>query len=130
MKKVLFVCVHNAGRSQMAEAYFNHWSMVKVVAVSAGTEPVRHINPVVAHAMVEDGIDISEQRPKLFTSDMANNADRIITMGCEVGGVCPVILISQEDWGIDDPAGKPIVKVRQIREAIKVRVAALIRELE
>ena len=130
MKKVLFVCVHNSGRSQMAEAFFNHWSTVKALAASAGTEPAKYINPAVAQAMIEDGIDISKQQPKMLTPDMAKNADRIITMGCGVENICPVSSISQEDWGIDDPAGEPIVKVRQIREAIKTRVAALIRELE
>lgn len=114
----------------MAEAFFNHWSTVKALAASAGTEPAKYINPAVAQAMIEDGIDISKQQPKLFTPDMAKNADRIITMGCGVENICPVSSISQEDWGIDDPAGEPIVKVRQIREAIKTRVAALIRELE
>lgn len=114
----------------MAEAFFNHWVKVKVLAASAGTEPARHINPTVAQVMIEDGIDISQQQPKLLTPDMAKNADRIITMGCGVESTCPVSFISQEDWGIDDPAGEPVVKVRQIREAIKAMVAALIRELE
>lgn len=130
MRKVFFVCVHNSGRSQMAEAFFNHWAKVKVLAMSAGTEPAKYINPTVAQAMIEDGIDISKQRPKLFTPDLAKNADRVITMGCGVENICPVSSISQEDWGIEDPAGEPIVKVRQIREVIKTRVAALIRELE
>ncbi len=129
MKKVLFVCVHNSGRSQMAEALFNRYAMGRAQAFSAGTQPASHINPTVAEAMKEVGIDISTQRPKMLTLQMLDEADRVITMGCAVENVCPAALVPTEDWQLDDPEGKPIEKVRELRDDIQSRVRKLIDEI-
>ncbi len=129
MKKVLFVCVHNAGRSQMAEALFNHYATGKAQAFSAGTQPASHVNSTVAEAMREVGIDISAQRPKMLTIEMLDEADRVITMGCAVENVCPAALVPTEDWQLEDPEGKPIEKVREIRDQIEKRVEGLIEEV-
>lgn len=126
MKKVLFVCVHNSGRSQMAEAFFNHLAKDGAKATSAGTSPASRINPTVAEVMQETGIDIRRQRPRPLTPQLLKNADRVITMGCGEEEVCPASFIPTEDWGLEDPAGKPIEKVRQIRDEISARVRALI----
>jgi arsenate reductase len=127
-KRVLFVCVHNAGRSQMAEAFFNHLAGNKAAGFSAGTQPATEINPAVVQVMREAGIDISSQKPKMLTLKMMENANRVITMGCSTEGVCPASIVPTEDWGIEDPEGKPIEKVRQIRVTIRNKVAALIKE--
>ena len=130
MKTVLFVCVHNAGRSQMAEAFFNHLAKGRAQAYSAGTQP-SSLNPVVVEAMRETGIDISKNKPKLMTLEMAEQADRVITMGC--GGIeeaCPGAIIQAEDWGIEDPHFKSIEVVRKIRDEIKGRVSMLLDEIE
>ena len=129
MKKVLFVCVHNAGRSQMAQAFFNQMAKGKAKSFSAGTQPADKVNPVVVEAMREVGIDISRQKPKLLTLEMVEGADRVITMGCGVEGVCPASFVPTEDWQLEDPEGKPIEQVRQIRDEVKARVAGLIKEL-
>ena len=129
MKKVLFVCVHNAGRSQMAEAFFSRLAEGKALALSAGTEPASRVNPVVVGAMREVGIDISHQKPKLLTLEMLENVDRVITMGCGVEGVCPASFVPTEDWELEDPEDKPIEKVRQIRDEIKAKVDELVRTL-
>ena len=130
MKKVLFVCVHNSGRSQMAEAFFNRLAKGKAVAISAGTKPAIQVNPIVGQAMLEVGVDIRNQKPKLLTSEMLENTDRVITMGCNVEQACPAALVPTEDWELEDPEGKPIEKVRQIRDEVKVKVGALIKELQ
>lgn len=129
MKKVLFVCVHNSGRSQMAEAFFNQLAKGEAVATSAGTRPAAHVDRNVADAMCEVGIDIRQQRPKPLTFEMLESADRVITMGCGVEEVCPASFIPTEDWTLEDPEGKPIEKVRQIRDQIRVKVEVLVKEL-
>lgn len=131
MKKILFVCVENAGRSQMAEAFANHYGKGKVVASSAGVMLGERVNPVVVEAMKEKGIDISMNKPKLLTTKMAEEADQIITMGCSVEKFCPAPLLKNViDWGLEDPKGKPIEKVRQIRDEIEKRVLKLASELQ
>ena len=130
MKNVLFVCIHNAGRSQMAEAFFNRMVEGKAVGFSAGTQITETINPVVVEAMQEVGIDISREKPKMLTLDMMDRADKVITMGCGVEGVCPASFIPTEDWKLEDPAGKPIEIVRRIRDEIKLRVEKLIVEMD
>ena len=129
MKRVLFVCVHNAGRSQMARAYLRALSGGRVHAESAGTEPAPHVNPVVVEAMREKGIDVSDERPKLLTQEMADGADRIITMGCSVEDACPAVMMPTEDWALEDPQGKSLDEVRRIRDDIERRVRELITEL-
>ncbi len=128
--KVLFVCVENAGRSQMAEAFAKTYGKGKVEAISAGTMPVEELNPVVIEAMREKGIDLSTNRPKLITNQMVQEADMIIVMGCSAQGFCPAPLLNKvTDWGIEDPKDKPIEKVRAIRDEIEGRVKKLIEEM-
>ena len=129
MRKILFVCVHNAGRSQMAEAFFNQLAKGKARGFSAGTQLADKVNPVVVETMSEVGIDISRRKPKLLTLKMLEDADRVITMGCGVEGVCPASFVSTEDWQLEDPEGKTIERVRQIRDEVKARVEGLIKEL-
>jgi len=130
MKRVLFVCTENAGRSQMAEAFANHYGKGKLVASSAGIMPADRVNPTVAEAMREKGIDISSNKPKMLTTKMTEEADKIITMGCSVEKICPAPLLRNVvDWGLEDPKGKPIERVRQIRDEIEKRVLKLISEL-
>lgn len=129
MKKVLFVCVHNSGRSQMAEAFFNQLAKGRAIAKSAGTKPAAHTDHTVVEAMLEAGIDIRNQRPKPLTMEMLENADRVITMGCGIEEVCPASFVTTEDWELENPEGKPIEKVRGIRDEIKARVEALVKEL-
>ena len=131
MKTVLFVCVHNSGRSQMAEAFFNQLAEGKAQAYSAGTQPADKVNPVVVEAMREVGIDISGNKPKALTMDMVEKADRMITMGCgaEAEAVCPASFIETEDWALEDPKGKSLEQVRKIRDEIKERVTKLLNEI-
>jgi arsenate reductase len=129
MKKILFVCVHNAGRSQMAEAFFNNYAEGKAQAFSAGTHYAPHINPTVIEAMREVGIDISKKRPKMMSLEMLGVADKVITMGCGAEGVCPATFVPTEDWQLDDPEGKSIEKVRAIRDEIEAKVKKLIEEI-
>jgi len=130
MKRVLFVCVENAVRSQMAEAFANHYGKGKVVASSAGVMLADKVNPIVVEVMKEKGIDISMNKPKLLTAQMAEEADKIITMGCSVEKFCPAPLLKNVvDWGLEDPKGKPIEKVREIRDEIEVKVLKLIEEI-
>lgn len=128
MVQVLFVCVENACRSQMAEAFFNKLAK-KARASSAGTKPAPHVNPLAVQVMNEVGIDISHARPKLLTLEMLKHADRVITMGCTVGDVCPGAMVETEDWKIEDPVGKPIEKFREVRKLIKRKVEKLINEI-
>ena len=131
MTKVLFVCVENAGRSQMAEAFANRYGEGKLVASSAGVMLADRVNPLVVEAMREKGIDISTNKPKLLTTAMAEGADKIITMGCSVEKICPAPLLKNViDWNLEDPKGKPIEKVREIRDEIENRVLRLIAELK
>jgi arsenate reductase len=129
MKKVLFVCVHNSGRSQMAEAFFNQIAQGKAVAISAGTQPAAQVNSTVVAAMREVGIEIGDRKPKLLTLETLKSADRVITMGCNVAEVCPASFVPTEDWELDDPEEKPIEEVRQIRDKIKARVEELVERL-
>lgn len=128
---VLFVCVHNASRSQMAEALFNHRAPEGMHAASAGTEPAAEISPTTVQAMAEIDVDLAGQAPKVLSPDMVREADRIITMGCGVDQACPLFLGVRidEDWGLDDPAGQPIEVVRGIRDQIDRRVVELIGRL-
>jgi arsenate reductase len=130
LKRILFMCVENAGRSQMAEAFANYYGKGKLVASSAGVMLADRVNPVVVEVMKEKGIDISQNQPKLLSLQMAEEADKIITMGCSVENVCPAPLLKNViDWGLEDPKGKPIKKVRQIRDEIEKRVKKLTSEL-
>lgn len=129
MNRVLFVCVENAYRSQMAEAFFNKLSKTSK-ASSAGTKPTSSVNPIAIRVMKEVGIDMGRAKPKLLTLEMLEQADRVITMGCAVGDVCPGAIIDTEDWGIEDPAGKSIQKFREVRELVRRKVEKLIMELE
>ena len=129
--RILYVCVHNAGRSQMAEALTNHLakkSGVSVVAQSAGTIGGKELNPTAVQAMNEIGISMDGQRPKLITHEMVEGA-RVISMGCGVDAdACPAKFIVSEDWNLEDPSGQPIEKVREIRDAIYGRVQHLLAE--
>jgi len=125
---VLFVCVHNAGRSQMAAALLERIAGGSVEVLSAGTEPSDRVNPVVAEAMAEVGIDLDGRSPTRMQDAMVRGADVVITMGC--GDACPVYPgIRYEDWELPDPAGKPLEEVRAIRDEIAERVGALIESL-
>ena len=126
MKKVLFICVHNSARSQMAEAFFNHLSQEEARAFSAGTEPAEAVDPVMVEAMREVGIDISGQRPRALTDEMLDQADMVVIMGCGAEGLCPAAFVKTEDWDLEDPVGKPLEKVREIRDEIKSRVVGLL----
>ena len=128
MKTVLFVCVGNSGRSQMAEAFFNQMAKGRALALSAGTQPSDKINPVVVEAMREVGIDISNTLPKPLTAEMAEQADRIVTMGCGAEGVCPATFVKTEDWGLEDPKGKPLGKVREIRDEVRNRILKMLED--
>ena len=125
---VLFVCVHNASRSQMAAGFLTALSGGRVEVRSAGSVPADRINPVAREAMAEVGIDISDQHPKILTTDAVRASDVVITMGC--GDTCPVFPGKRyEDWKLDDPAGQGIEAVRPIRDEIRTRVTALLAEL-
>jgi arsenate reductase len=125
---VLFVCVHNAGRSQMAAAFLTHLSRGAVDVRSAGSEPADRVNPAAVAAMAEVGIDIATEQPKILTTDAVKASDVVITMGC--GDTCPFYPGKRyEDWVLEDPAGKGIDAVRPIRDEIRRRVESLISEL-
>jgi arsenate reductase (thioredoxin) len=128
METVIFACVHNAGRSQIASAFFNALAdRAKARAVSAGTQPGEHVHPVVVDVMREAGIDLSTQRPQRLTTDLARGATLLITMGC--GDECPVMPeLSRDDWPLNDPKDKPLADVRIIRDEIRERVRTLIRD--
>jgi len=130
LKRILFVCVENAGRSQMAEAFANQYGKGKVIASSAGVKLADRVNPIVVDVMKEKGSDISSNKPKLLNREMAEKADRVITMGCSVERFCPAPIFGKvTDWNLDDPKGKPIEKVREIRDEIENRVKILLKEL-
>ncbi len=125
---VLFVCIHNAGRSQMAAGFLRHLAGDAVRVRSAGSSPAAQVNPAAVEAMAEIGIDISGQSPRLLTEQDVADADVVVTMGC--GDACPVLPgVSYRDWKLDDPAGKGIDAVRPIRDEIKTRVELLRNEL-
>ncbi|MBO9568321.1 MAG: arsenate reductase ArsC [Cellulomonas iranensis] len=125
---VLFVCVHNAGRSQMAAGWLRHLSGGAVEVRSAGSMPAEHINPVAVDAMLEVGIDIRDEQPQVLTSEAVQASDVVVTMGC--GDACPFYPGTRyEDWVLEDPAGQGIDAVRPIRDEIRERVVALLAEL-
>ena len=125
---VLFVCVHNAGRSQMAAGFLERLAGARLRVQSAGSEPADEINPVAVEAMREVGIDIAGARPQRLRDDAVREADVVITMGC--GDACPVYPGKRyQDWELDDPAGRPLGEVRGIRDQIKARVETLVAEL-
>ncbi|MFF8895666.1 arsenate reductase ArsC [Brevibacterium casei] len=125
---VLFVCVHNAGRSQMAAGYLRDLAGDRIEVRSAGSMPADHINPVAVEAMTEEGIDITAEEPTVLTTDDVRSSDVVITMGC--GDACPIFPGKRyEDWQLDDPARQDIAAVRPIRDAIRTRVTALVDEL-
>ncbi|MGV3711463.1 arsenate reductase ArsC [Pseudolysinimonas sp.] len=125
---VLFVCVHNAGRSQMAAGYMRELSGGAVEVLSAGSEPKDQINPMAIQAMAEEGIDIASNVPKVLTTEAVRESDVVITMGC--GDACPIFPGKHyEDWELTDPAGRPLEEVRSIRDDIKARVSALLAEI-
>ena len=127
-KTILFVCVHNAGRSQMAAGFMRELGGDRVEVLSAGSAPKDSINPVAVEAMAEVGIDIADQRPKVLTPESVQQSDVVITMGC--GDACPFYPGKRyEDWQLDDPAGQGIEPVRVIRDEIKSRVEALLADI-
>lgn len=125
---VLFVCVHNAGRSQMAAGYLSHLAGDTIEVRSAGSAPVDSINPIVVEAMLEEGIDLRNQKPKVLTADAVQASDVVITMGC--GDACPFFAGKRYlDWQLDDPAGEGLDVVRTIRREIRRRIERLVTEL-
>ncbi len=131
MKKasVLFVCVHNAGRSQMAAGYLQHLAGDRVEVRSAGSMPGNQVNPSAVAAMAEEGIDISAAQPKVLTTEAVQASDYVITMGC--GDACPIFPGKKYlDWALDDPAGQGVEAVRPIRDEIRVLIEALIAEID
>ncbi len=126
---VLFVCVHNAGRSQMAAGYLQHLAGDRIQVLSAGSAPAESVNPSAVAVMAEEGIDISAQQPKILTTDSVRASDVVITMGC--GDTCPVFPGKRyEDWQLDDPAGQGVDATRVIRDDIRSRIENLIAELD
>jgi arsenate reductase (thioredoxin) len=126
---VLFVCVHNAGRSQMAAGYLNHLAGERVRVLSAGSLPAAEVNPVATAAMAEEGIDIAREVPSLLSDGDVRESDVVITMGC--GDVCPIYPGKRyDDWDLDDPAGQDLDAVRRIRDEIRTRVEELITTLD
>jgi arsenate reductase (thioredoxin) len=125
---VLFVCVHNAGRSQMAAGFLQHLAGDRIEVLSAGSEPADQVNPVAVEAMREAGIDVTREQPKLLTTEAVQHSDVVVTMGC--GDACPFFPGTRyEDWELADPAGQPIEVVRTIRDEIRRRVEALVADL-
>ena len=125
---VLFVCIHNAGRSQMAAGYLRELSGGRIDVLSAGSEPKDQINPIAVQVMAEEGIDIAGNTPKVLTIEAVKESDVVITMGC--GDTCPIFPGKRyEDWDLTDPAGRPVDEVRPIRDDIKQRVQTLLAEL-
>jgi protein-tyrosine-phosphatase len=126
---VLFVCVHNAGRSQMAAGYLQHLAGDRIDVRSAGSQPADQVNQVAVEAMAEEGIDLTGEQPKVLTPDSVQAADVVVTMGC--GDECPYFPGKRyEDWVLDDPAGQPLDVVRRVRDEIRHRVEHLVEELD
>jgi arsenate reductase (thioredoxin) len=126
--RVVFACLHNAGRSQMAAALFNRYARGRAWADSAGTRPAARVHPEVVAVMRELGIDLEGSKPQLLTTELAAGAVRVITMGC--AEECPVVSAPMEDWGLPDPAGQPLEAVREIRDDIDHRVRELLSSLK
>lgn len=126
MQKIIFACVHNAGRSQMSAAFFNHFAdPERAVAISAGTQPAEHVHPVVVKAMLEVGIDLRNAKPQRLTQELAQDAAMLITMGC--GDDCPYIPgLRRDDWPLPDPKDQALESVRRTREEIRERVLGLV----
>jgi arsenate reductase len=126
MKTVIFACVHNAGRSQMAAAFFRQLAdPTRATAVSAGTEPAEQVHPVVVEVMAELGLDLSQSKPQKLTTELARGATVLITMGC--GDACPVVPgLRRDDWPLPDPKGRPVAEVRDVRDEIRRRVVELV----
>jgi arsenate reductase len=133
MKTALFVCVHNAGRSQAAEAFLNHYATLRAIPIrgeSAGTEGGAMLNPTVVTLMEARGVSMNGQSPKILTQEMVDAADKVITMGCGVDAdKCPARVHFSDDWGLDDPKGRPVAEVEVILTEIEARVMQLIDEL-
>lgn len=130
-KSILFVCVENAGRSQMAEGFFNRYAPKGYEAISAGTKPISQINPIAVEVMREADIDISNQKSKELTEDMIRNSSNIVNMGCMEKESCPTLFLQNLlDWNIEDPKAKPIEKVREIRDEIDQRVKELVASIK
>jgi len=130
MKKVLFVCVENAGRSQMAEGFFRKIAPDAYQGISAGTKPVSEINPLAIQAMKEVDIDISDNKSKLVTNEMIEESDSVVNMGCMDKESCPALFVEDvADWDIEDPKGKSIEDIRRIRDSIETKVNKLVSEL-
>ncbi len=130
-RTVLFICVGNAGRSQMAEAIFNKLKPSGFRAISAGTKPASEVNPLVVQVLEEIGVDARANRPKAISPDTVAEAERIITMGCEASDFCPAKFLSKvEDWKIEDPRGKSLGQMRSTRDAIQKRVETLLQQLQ
>jgi arsenate reductase len=131
MKKILFVCVGNSCRSQMAEGFARHYGKGKINATSAGTQPADKINSKAAEVMKEKGIDISGQTPKLLTAKMTKSADLVVSMGCGVEESCPASLQKNMiDWGLEDPYGQSLEKYREIRDLIEKKVKELLNRIQ
>jgi arsenate reductase len=130
-KNILFVCVENAGRSQMAEAFFKKYAKNQFHVISAGTSPSSHLNPVVVLVMNELGIDLENQKPQLLSSSMIENSNKTVNMGCMDKESCPSLFVKDvDDWNIEDPKGKSIEDVRKIRDQIKNDVLNLLNSIE
>ena len=130
MKKILFVCVENAGRSQIAEGFFRKIAPDGYQGISAGTKPANQINPLAIQVMNEINIDISQHKSKLISSEMIKNSDIVVNMGCMDKESCPALFVEEiDDWGIQDPKEKPIDQVRKIRDSIETKVNKLVSEL-
>ena len=130
MKKILFVCVENAGRSQMAEGFFRKIAPDAYQGISAGTKPVSEINPLAIQAMKEVDIDISDNKSKLVTNEMIEESDSVVNMGCMDKESCPALFVEEiDDWDIEDPKGKSIEEIRRIRDSIETKVKKLVSEL-
>jgi len=130
-KKVMFICVGNSCRSQMAEGFARHLGKDRVEAMSAGTVPAEMVAPKAIEVMAEKGIDISMQMPKMLDLELALSCDRVITMGCDAKDMCPAPLVKRlgEDWGLEDPMGKGIEKYRKVRDLIEKKVQHLLETL-
>ena len=130
-KNILFVCVENAGRSQMAEAFFKKYAKNQFNVISAGISPSSHLNPVVVSVMNELGIDLKNQKPQLLSSSMIKNSNKTVNMGCMDKESCPSLFVKDvDDWNIEDPKGKSIEDVRKIRDQIKNDVLNLLNSIE
>ena len=130
MKKVLFVCVENAGRSQIAEGFFKKLAPSEYEGISAGTIPVSEINPLAIKAMKEVDIDISDNKSKLVTNEMIEESDSVVNMGCMDKESCPALFVEEiDDWDVEDPKGKSIEDVRRIRDSIELKVKELVSDL-